>query len=987
MPRRSILSAAERQSLLTLPDSRDELIRRYTLSESDLSIIRQRRGAANKLGFAVQLCYLRFPGIVLGVAELPFPPLLHLVADQLKIPAERWAEYGDRAQTRREHLVELQTLFDFEPFTTGHHRLAVQELIETAMQTDKGIVLATRLVEMLRERRILLPALNAVERVCAEAITRANRRIYKQLTDGLTEAHRGRLDQLLVRKQDSSMTWLGWLRQSPLRPNSRHMLEHIQRLQTWRALNLPSGIERQIHQNRLLKIAREGGQMTSADLMKFEPDRRYATLVALAVEGTATVTDEVIELHDRIVGKLFNAARHKHQEQFQADGKAINDKLRLYGRVGQALLEAKQNGSDPFAAIENIVSWEEFATSITEAQKLAQPEDFDFLYRVGEGYATVRRYAPELLNVLGLHAASAAKPVLDAIELLREMNVGSTREMPDDAPLDFIRQRWARLIFTDTGIDRRYYELCALAELKNALRSGDIWVEGSRQFKNFNEYLLPAQKFAKLRETEDLQLAVESDCEHYLKDRLEALNQQLHLVDSLAATNDLPDAILTDSGLKITPLDASVPQAAQRLIDQIAASLPHIKITDLLLEVDTWTGFTTHFTHLKSGDAVKDRIPLLTAILADAINMGLTKMAESCPGANYAKLSWLQAWHIRDETYFAALAELVNAQTRQPFAEHWGDGTTSSSDGQRFRAGGKAESTGHINPKYGAEPGKLFYTHISDQYAPFSSKVVNVGVRDSTYVLDGLLHHESDLRIEEHYTDTAGFTDHVFALMHLLGFRFAPRIRDLSDTKLYLPNSKIKYRALAPMIGGTINLRAIRTHWNEILRLAASIRQGTVTASLMLRKLGSYPRQNGLAVALRELGRIERTLFILSWLQSVELRRRVHAGLNKGEARNALARAVFLCRLGEIRDRSFEQQRHRASGLTLVTAAIALWNTIYIERAVRASSLTDQPVDPTLVKYLSPLGWEHINLTGDYQWKGKRPAPGRFRSLRSPNPS
>jgi TnpA family transposase len=853
------------------------------------------------------------------------------------------------------------------------------------MQTDKGIVLATRLVAMLRERRILLPALNAVERVCAETITRANRRIYKQLTDGLAEAHRGRLDQLLVRRQDSNMTLLGWLRQSPLRPNSRHMLEHIERLRTWRALDLPVGVERQIHQNRLLKIAREGGQMTSADLMKFEPQRRYATLVALAVEGMATVTDEVIQLHDRILGKLFNAARHRHQEQFQADGKAINDKLRLYGQVGQALLEAKQNGSDAFAAIETVVSWEDFAASITEAQELAQPEDFDFLYRVGEGYATVRRYAPELLNVLGLHAAPAAKPVLDAIELLRGMNAGSNRELPEDAPLDFIRERWARLIFTDTGIDRRYYELCALAELKNALRSGDIWVEGSRQFKNFNEYLLPAQRFAKLREAGDLRLAVESDCEPYLKSRLEALNEQLQLVDSLAGTNDLPDAILTDSGLKITPLDASVPPAAQRLIDQIAASLPHIKITDLLLEVDSWTGFTTHFTHLKSGDAAKDRIPLLTTILADAINMGLTKMAESCPGASYAKLSWLQAWHIRDETYSAALAELVNAQSRQPFAEHWGDGTTSSSDGQRFRTGGKADSTGHINPKYGAEPGKLFYTHISDQYAPFSSKVVNVGVRDSTYVLDGLLHHESDLRIEEHYTDTAGFTDHVFALMHLLGFRFAPRIRDLSDTKLYLPNGKTKYRAISPMIGGTINLRAIRTQWNEILRLAASIKQGTVTASLMLRKLGSYPRRNGLAVALRELGRIERTLFILSWLQSVDLRRRVHAGLNKGEARNALARAVFLCRLGEIRDRSFEQQRYRASGLTLTTAAIALWNTVYIERAVHGLETKDQPVDPALLKYLSPLGWEHINLTGDYQWKSKRPATGRFRSLRSPN--
>lgn len=149
-------------------------------------------------------------------------------------------------------------------------------------------------------------------------------------------------------------------------------------------------------------------------------------------------------------------------------------------------------------------------------------------------------------------------------------------------------------------------------------------------------------------------------------------------------------------------------------------------------------------------------------------------------------------------------------------------------------------------------------------------------MRDSTYVLDGLLYHESDLRIEEHYTDTAGFTDHVFGLMHLLGFRFAPRIRDLGETKLFIPKSDKSYEAIKSMISGErLNIKAIRTQWNDILRLATSIKQGTVTASLMLRKLGGYPRQNGLAVALRELGRIERTLFVLDWLQSIELRRRV----------------------------------------------------------------------------------------------------------------
>ena len=259
------------------------------------------------------------------------------------------------------------------------------------------------------------------------------------------------------------------------------------------------------------------------------------------------------------------------------------------------------------------------------------------------------------------------------------------------------------------------------------------------------------------------------------------------------------------------------------------------------------------------GDPVKDKTLLLTTILADAINLGLVKMASSSPGITHPKLSWVQAWYIRDDTYASALSDLVNNQLKHPFAVNWGDGTTSSSDGQRFKSGGRAESTGHVNPKYGSDPGRMFYTHISDQYSPFSTKVVNVGVRDATYVLDGLLYHESDLRIEEHYTDTAGFTDHVFGMMHLLGFRFAPRIRDLNETRLFVPKSEAVYPSLKSLIGGRINLPHIKSHWDGLLRLASSIRQGTVTASLILRKLAAYPRQNGLAVALREVGRIERT--------------------------------------------------------------------------------------------------------------------------------
>ncbi len=983
MPRRSLLTSTERIALLAFPVTEDAMIRHYTFSEADLAVIRQHRGGQNRLGFAVQLCVLRYPGCALSPDAQAPEALLGFVARQLRVEPELWSQYAQRAETRREHLLELQTWLALTPFSASHFRHFVEHLTDLGRQTERGIVLANALLEALRREYVIVPGVEVIERVCAQALIQGTRKVHEALTASLTAAHQQRLDELLTVRKNATASSLAWLRQPSGTPNAKHILTHIERLRAIRSLELPEGLERNVHQNRLLKLAREGSQMTAQHLRDLEPLRRYATLVAVVLDTRSILIDEIIDLHDRILGALFSRAKRHHAERFQASGKSINAKLRIYSRIGRALLEAKQNGLDAFAAIEAILPWEAFTDIVTEAEKLAEPEDFDFLPLVAEGFTQLRRYTPALLETLELKAAPAARDLLDGVKTLRDMNQRQLRKVPEDAPTGFIRKRWDSVVYVGDGLDRRFYELCILSELKNALRSGDIWVQGSRQFKDFEEYLLPPARFTAQRTEKQLGLAIDTCCEPFLTERLAALESALQKVERLAASNELPDAQITDAGLKITPLTNAVPEAADLLMRQAYALLPHVKITELLLEVDSWINFTQRFTHLKTGEPTSEISLLLTALLADGINLGLSKMAESCPGVTYARLSWLQAWHIRDDTYAAALAELVNAQSEHAFSDWWGDGTTSSSDGQWFRAGGVGQSGSHFNAKYGTDPGVTFYTHISDQYAPFHTRVINAPVRDATYVLDGLLNHESDLRIEEHYTDTAGFTDHVFGLMHLLGFRFAPRIRDLKDKNLYLHGDAKAYPTLSGLVGGPIQIKHIRTHWDEILRLASSIKQGTVTASLMLRKLGSYPRQNGLAVALRELGRIERTLFTLDWLQSTDLRRRVQIGLNKGEAKNALARAVFFNRLGELRDRSFENQRYRASGLNLVVAAIVLWNTVYLERAVQSLKAHGQSVDDSLLTHLSPLGWEHINLTGDYAWRqSKQVEQGKFRPLR-----
>jgi TnpA family transposase len=314
----------------------------------------------------------------------------------------------------------------------------------------------------------------------------------------------------------------------------------------------------------------------------------------------------------------------------------------------------------------------------------------------------------------------------------------------------------------------------------------------------------------------------------------------------------------------------------------------------------------------------------------------------------------------------------------------WGDGTTSSSDGQFFQAGGRGEAIGAVNARHSNEPGVAFYTHISDQFGPFHTKVIAATASEAPHVLDKLLSHHTGLQIIEHYTDTGGATDHVFGLCALLGLRFAPRLRDFKDRRFYiLPGQEVP-AILQPFVGGTVNASHVEAHWDEVLRMATSIRAGTVAASAVLRRLAAYPRQNGLAIALREIGRIDRTLFALDWLQDIDLRRRANAGLNKGEARNALARAVFFHRLGELRDRSFESQLYRASGLNLLVAAIILWNTRYLETAIETLRAAGRPVPDNLLRHVAPLGWEHVSLTGDYTWNSPdQPNRGQLRPLRS----
>lgn len=409
--------------------------------------------------------------------------------------------------------------------------------------------------------------------------------------------------------------------------------------------------------------------------------------------------------------------------------------------------------------------------------------------------------------------------------------------------------------------------------------------------------------------------------------------------------------------------------------------LPRVKLTDLLMEVAEWTGFEKSFIHASSNQPPKgeEKSIVMASLMAMGTNIGLTKMAEATPDISYRQMANVTQWRLHEDAMTRAQATLVNYQHRLSLSTYWGDGTTSSSDGMRVPVG-VSSLHADSNPHYGTGKGTTIYRFTSDQFSSFYAKVINTNARDAVHVIDGLLHHESDLTIEEHYTDTAGYTDQVFGLSHLLGFRFAPRLRDISDAKLYTISPPSDFPNIKGLLRGKINTNVIKENFDDVLRLAHSIREGRVSGSLIMGKLGSYARQNKIATALREIGRIEKTIFILDYITNETLRRRIHRGLNKGEAMNGLARALFFGKRGEFRERGLQDQLQRASALNILINAISVWNTVYLSEATKEFKNRNN-LSEELLPHISPLGWEHINFLGEYKFDSHRLPTNSLRPL------
>ncbi|MBG8556044.1 Tn3 family transposase [Hymenobacter guriensis] len=984
---------AARYGRFAAAPSPEQLAQFFYLSPSDRTAVAQRRRPANRLGYAVQLCTLRFLGTFLPDPFQVPAVVVDTLAAQLQLCPAAWDDYRTRPSTWYEHQAHIVAYLDYRPFTGREgFRLARWLYAQVSTSTVRPSVLFDLATAHLVAQRVVLPGVSPLARLIARVHQRHSRHLYRLLWGRLDAAQRHALDALLVAPPGHRLTPLELLRTPPTRVSAPGLVEALQRLAQIRAVGVSDVSLHEVPNARLARLARHAHQAWAQPLLRMAPERRAATLLAFVQSLERTATDDVLDLFDGLLATLALRGEAQHRRERLRTLKDLDAAALVLQQAARLVLDPAVPDDAVRAQVLATVGETALRDAAAAVQQLASHADDPAPPALAGRYATVRRFLPALLAGIRFEGTPAATPLLQAWTFLQQREQpGRGRPGWAKAPAAVVPANWRRRVFPSSGdVDPAAYTLCVLDRLHQALRRRDVFVPVSERYGDPRADLLRGEAWEAARES--VARALDRSTDPAVE--LARLQQKLH-----AAYTDVQANLAQNTALQLVPGDPPAlvlsPLAAQpdpahltQLREQLAQQLPPVELAALLLEVDAFTGFASAFTHVADGQPADPELTrsLCAVLLAQACNIGLKTVARpEVPALTLPRLAWVQQHYLRQETLTAANARLVDGQAVLPLAQAWGGGEVASADGLRFVVPVRTIYAGWNGKYFPGQRGVTYYNFTSDQFSGFHGIVIPGTLRDSLFILAGLLEQQTSLDPREIMADTHGYSDVVFGLFALLGYRFSPRLADLPDQRFWRLQPADDYGPLNGLSRHVVNARLLTEHWDDLLRLAGSLKLGKAKATAVMRTLQRAGSLSGLGRAVAEFGRIEKTRYLLAYVQDEAYRRRILVQLNRGEGRHALARAVFHGRKGELRQRYREGMEDQLGALGLVVNAVVLWNTRYLQHALEQHQAAGHDVAADDIARLSPLLHEHVNMLGQYDFSlPAHLAAGELRPLRDP---
>jgi TnpA family transposase len=776
------------------------------------------------------------------------------------------------------------------------------------------------------------------------------------------------LDELLLLDTDLKQTKHRWLCSLPTSNTSKSINQTLQKVSFLKEIMVHTWDLSVIPTNRRKRLANIVRNNTNQYLQRMPSQKRYSVLVCFLRETLLDTTDSVIMMYNDFWIHAISEAKKAYELYQMSMVKSQSQAVITLTKASEMLIDERIENEEFRKQMFVQLSKEQVKEAIDIVLKVNKPLQQSYLHFLVKLYNRFKQFTPKLLKTLDFKIAFTKDNFDKGLSLVKDIQNGNKKKIDESAPTNFVSQIWQKVVFNQNQIQNQAYELCVLSILRDRLLSGDIFVEMSRKYADFNSFLIPKQHWL---------VSSESICTSLGGlNVVQKIDQKVKEFKSLIEplTKLLIDASeirLEDGILIISPLEAEkIPASAIFLQEQINKRLPQVGLVEMIQEVAIWTGYSKEFNENGVMKNLESQSLIYAALLANACNLSLADLARSSE-LEYRSLWWVANNYFSDENIKKANDLLINFHHKQWISSYWGGGTLSSSDGQRFPTSGKIRNAQALPKYFGYGKGVTFYTHTSDQYSQYGTKVISSTERDATYVLDEILNNETDLSILEHTTDTHGYSDLIFALFDLVGKSFAPRLRDIKNQRLYKiksgdENTEWQYPDLK--FTGIVNIDYLKNNADELQRVSASLQTGTVTASLLISKLQSYPRQNNLMYVLQAYGQLCKTTFICKYLLQLQLRHRINTQLNKGEQLHNLRAYLWFGGDGIIRKKQEHEQQITARMLNLLSNIVMVWNTIYIQKIVKQLKNEGFVVNENDFVHISPAPFEHINRLGKYSF-------------------
>lgn len=943
----------------------------YTPTEDEMGFARTvARKIQPQFGLLLLLKVFQRLGYFPAVDEIPAAIVQHL-RTSIGIGADVSPIYVE-VRTLYRHHQAIRERLGVSAWGEDGLRTASEAMAAGAEVMDNPADLINVAIEELVCQCIELPAFSTLDRLSRRIRTLVNGRFFAAVMARLSESERGQLDALLeVGDSPQKKSLFFALKQLPKRSSLEHLqdlLDHIVKL------SATIGADHHLAGIPYVKIkhfAAEAKALDAAELKKFAPPKRYVLVLSMIHHAR-------VQARDDLANMFIKRMNHVHRR-----GKDELERLRIkYRQKTEHLvatladviqvLESQPADADAGCTIRSLLSSRGGTQALQDdcaaINAFSGDNYFPLLWRF---YRSHRSTLFRMAHLLTMTSTSEDRSLMQALDVLLEHENRKGAWIGEGVDFSFANERWKRtvLVKTDDGerISRQHFEVCVFSALAAEIKSGDVSIQGSEAYADYREQLLSWE-----------------ECEPFVADYC----QQLGFADEPAGFARNLRNWLTDTAAKVDagfPENKSLgvdesgqpvlkrstprePKASARALETaLLQRLPERNVIDVLCNVAHWTNWNRHFGPL-SGSDPKIENPGERYILTTftyGCNLGPAQASRHLRGAvTPHMLSFINRRHTNANKLNAALKDIINHYHDFQLPKVWGEGKSAAADGTKFDMF-EQNLLAEYHIRYGGYGG-IAYHHVADNYVALFSHFIPCGVWEAVYIIEGLLQNKSDIQPDTVHADTQGQSAPVFALAYLLGIKLMPRIRNWHDLVFFRPTKETAYKHIDGLFKDVVDWELIETHWKDLLRVVLSIKAGKISSSMLLRKLGNYSRKNRLYQAFRELGRVVRTAFLLSYISDMELREQITATTNKVEAYNGFSKWLFFGGEGVIADNDPEEQEKVIKYNDLVANAVIFHNVVDQTRILRELKEEGFPVTREDVATLSPYVTSHIKRFGDY---------------------